>query len=38
MVLRAANGGKKRHGDMQDIDDKYKSPGHIIERSHPEYF
>jgi hypothetical protein len=37
LLLRQSNGGKKKHGDIQMIVDKYKSRGHHVERSHIEY-
>jgi hypothetical protein len=37
LVLRSANGGKNRHGDMQNIVNKYSGMGFLVNRSHIEY-
>jgi hypothetical protein len=37
MLLRGLNGGKKTHGDIKKIVEKYQERGHYVERSHLEY-
>jgi hypothetical protein len=37
MVLKAANGGKNRHGDIQNIVNKYTEMGFFVTRNHLEY-
>jgi hypothetical protein len=37
LLIRASNGGKKTHGDIKKIVDKYKERGHFVERCHLEY-
>jgi hypothetical protein len=37
LLIRGLNGGKKTHGDIKKIVEKYKERGHFVERSHLEY-